>query len=61
MAKKVKDDSKYENTVSNEGEKERLIDFLCYLNDNKMINNYDFDYEQQASEYLETINPPKEK
>jgi hypothetical protein len=47
------------NTVSNEGEKERLIDFLCYLNDNKMINNYDFDYEQQASEYLSAINPPK--
>ena len=50
-----------QNTVSNEGEKERLIDFLCYLNNNKMINNYDFDYEQEASEYLSIINPPTVK
>ena len=46
------------NQENNEGEKLRLIDFLCYLNDNKMINNYDFDYEQEASEYLSKINPP---
>ena len=29
-----------------------LIDFLLYLNDKKLINNYDFDYEKEAKKYF---------
>lgn len=29
-----------------------LIDFLIYLNEKGLINNYDFDYEKEAKKYI---------
>ena len=29
-----------------------LMDFLLYLNDNALINNYDFDYEEEINKFL---------
>lgn len=34
------------------GRIERLVNFLLYLNDKELINNYDFDYEKEAKKYL---------
>ena len=31
---------------------EKLIDFLLYLNEKKLINNYDFSYEDEAKQFL---------
>ena len=31
---------------------EKLIDFLLYLNEKKLINNYDFSYEEEAKQFL---------
>jgi len=32
--------------------KELLIGFLLYLNQKKLINNHDFDYEAEAKKYI---------
>jgi hypothetical protein len=32
-----------------------LIDFLIYLNEKKLINNFDFDYEKEAKLYLKQL------
>jgi len=29
-----------------------LLDFLFYLNDKSLINNYDFDYEEEINNFL---------
>lgn len=42
-------------------ESEQLINFLIYLNDKKLINNYDFDYEKEAKKYLKKIRLPLKK
>lgn len=34
------------------GQSEKLVDFLLHLNDKGLINDYDFDYEKEAKEYL---------
>lgn len=34
---------------------EPLIDFLLHLNHKGLINNHDFDYEEEASEYIEKL------
>ena len=31
---------------------EKLIDFLLYLNEKKLINNYEFSYEDEAQQFL---------
>mgnify|MGYP000467552425 CR=1 FL=1 len=31
---------------------EQLVNFLLHLNDKKLINNHDFDYEKEAKKYL---------
>ena len=31
---------------------EQLVNFLLYLNDKELINNYDFDYKKEAKKYL---------
>jgi hypothetical protein len=33
----------------------KLIDFLLYLNEKKIINNYDFDYLKEAELYLKQL------
>jgi hypothetical protein len=35
---------------------EQLVNFLLHLNDKKLINNHDFDYEKEAKKYLKKIN-----
>jgi len=35
---------------------EQLVNFLIHLNDKKLINNNDFDYEKEAEKYLKKIN-----
>jgi hypothetical protein len=34
------------------GQRKQLINFLIHLNDKGLINNHDFDYENEANEYL---------
>ena len=34
---------------------EQLVNFLLYLNDKKLINNHDFDYEKEAKKYLKKL------
>lgn len=36
-----------------------LIDFLLYLNDRGLINNYDFSYEDVANDYLNSLDSPQ--
>jgi hypothetical protein len=38
-----------------------LIDFLIYLNNKKLINNYDFDYEFEAIKFLNINKNKNEK
>lgn len=38
------------------GRSEQLVNFLLYLNDKELINNYDFDYEKEAKKYLKKNN-----
>ena len=33
--------------------KDVLLDFLLHLNDKQLINNYDFDYEEEINKFLE--------
>jgi len=33
-----------------------LIDFLLYLNNKGLINNHDFDYEEEAKRYIKVKN-----
>lgn len=33
--------------------KDILLDFLLHLNDKQLINNYDFDYEEETNKFLE--------
>jgi hypothetical protein len=33
-----------------------LLDFLIYLNDKGLINNYDFDWEKQINNFLKYEN-----
>ena len=37
------------------GRSEQLVNFLLHLNDKKLINNHDFDYEKEAKKYLKKI------
>ena len=32
-----------------------LVDFLIYLNNKKLINNHDFDYEKEAKNYIKKM------
>lgn len=34
----------------------QLVNFLVYLNDKKLINNHDFDYESEVKKYLQNGN-----
>ena len=36
-----------------------LIDFLCFLNENGYINDYDFVYETQIKKFIKQINKSK--
>lgn len=38
------------------GRSEQLVNFLLHLNDKKLINNHDFDFEKEAKKYLKKIN-----
>lgn len=40
------------NHLSNEAKKDILIRFQFYLNDKKLITNYDWDYEKEAEKFL---------
>lgn len=40
---------------------EQLVNFLLYLNDKKLINNHDFDYEKEAKKYLTKSKTQKGK
>lgn len=33
-----------------------FVDFLIYLNNKKLINNHDFDYEKEAKKYIKKRN-----
>ena len=37
------------------GRSEQLVNFLLHLNDKKLINNHDFDYEKEAKKYLKKL------
>ena len=39
--------------------KKELMDFLFYLNDKGLINNYDFDYEKEIDKYLNKDKHPR--
>jgi hypothetical protein len=38
------------------GRKNLIIDFLIYLNNKGLINNFSFDYEKEVKKYLQKIN-----
>ena len=38
---------------------EQLVNFLLHLNDKKLINNHDFDYEKEAKKYLKMADRKK--
>lgn len=43
------------SVLSDSSESEHLVDFLLHLNDKKLINNHDFDYEKEAKKYLKIL------
>lgn len=36
-----------------------FVDFLIYLNNKKLINNHDFDYEKEAKNYIKKLHQKK--
>jgi len=35
--------------------KELLLNFLLYLNEKNLINNHDFDYEEESKKFIDSI------
>lgn len=52
---KLREQLKNLNIPNVSQQSELLIDFLIHLNNKKLINNHDFDYEKEAKKYAKKL------